>query len=138
MRRRTVLAVLGTSTLAGCGLRSSDDGPPVGLGRGRLLNGTERDALALHVTVDRDGTRVYDEPVRVEVAETLAEPWMGEQVPYTVTVSVTDESRDAETSWEQLDSLVSDWGDMDCYEIAFDVEPDAIDELLNSDGVPCP
>ncbi|MFC6952513.1 hypothetical protein [Halorubellus litoreus] len=139
MRRRTVVA----SAFGGVGLAScssfAEREPPVGLGRIRLVNATD-DVIEVVVTVEREGRRVHEDAFELEyrgVREVVDET-MGHRVPYAVTVSVPGDSRAGTTSWERLDSLVSNWGDMTCYELSFTVDTDEITTAFNADGVECP
>jgi hypothetical protein len=137
MRRRTVLAsALGSGVLAGCSSFAERE-PPVGLGRIQLLNITS-DIVPVVVTVKRDGRRVYEDEFELDGVRELVDETMGHRVPYVVTVSVPDDPRSAETSWEQLDYLVSDWGEMNCYGLSFTVETDDITGAFTADDVDCP
>jgi hypothetical protein len=139
-RRRVLAAVPAVALGAGCtgGLPAGDAtaSPTVGLGGVRVLN-FRAARTTVDVSVRRDGRSVYDrahtldghEGNQVDAVD-LSESWMGQTVPYEVTVTARDPRTTASFSTADAEQFVEDWGDDSCFRVDFDVTDERVRTAL--------
>lgn len=138
--RRRVLATVPLLALgAGCTDALSfgeDSSPRVGLGAIRVLNRRETQT-AVELTVLRDGEQVYEQTHTLDGTEgnrvgsvKLVESWMGQRVPYDITVTAQDPRVDAALSTSDADQFFEDWGENDCLNVHFDITSETIHTAL--------
>lgn len=132
MRRRQILAGLfSTALVTGCTGNGSDQTPPVGLERISLSNSTN-DPLPLQITVEKDGDRVHHERISLDGHQEIVEEWMGDRVHYSVTVTIPEDPRESEVTTAQIESMVSEWNDIKCFELRFAINREEIAPYIHN------
>ena len=125
MKRRTALGcVVGAmAAIAGC---TTEDGPQVGL-RSVSISNRRHDPVEIAVSITKDDTERYNETHTLEErGVNLEKDWMGERTNYAVTVTVPDEGLEGSVTTAELENLVSDWRDTECYFLRFIIYDDNV------------
>lgn len=128
MKRRSFVVGFGGCIVAisGC---TTDDSPSVGLGRITVSNDLE-EPVELRLIVTKDGDQAHDNEYTVDGRAVngvdLESEWMGDSVQYEVTAILPDDGIERTVTSDELEQLVSEWGDTNCYHIDFVVESENI------------
>jgi hypothetical protein len=92
---------------------------------------------AVELTVLREGEQVYEQTHTLDGTEgnrvgsvKLAETWMGQKVPYDITVTARDPRVNTTFSTADAERFVEDWGENDCFDIHFDITNETIETAL--------
>lgn len=80
----------------------------------------------------RDDTLRYEETHTVRGYREVSETWMGDQVPYTVTAAVVDDPREATVTTSEIERMVRDWGESECFEVSFTVYETDVGSFLGA------
>jgi hypothetical protein len=146
--RRALLGSVGTVTTALAGCVADDDDPQVGLGEVQLVNYLEDDVTAT-VTIRRAGELEYETDHELEGYRTreigddaadetsIRESWMGDRVHYTVDVRTDVGSLETTYSTSDVEELVDDWGESDCFTLLLRIDSDRLGTALGTSET-CP
>lgn len=116
--------------------RDEPSSPSVGLGGIRVLNFREA-RTTVEITVLKDGHLVYERAHTLDGNEgnlvgsvEVVESWMGQKVPYEITVTARDPQVDATFSTSKAEQFVEDWGENNCFHVDFDINGETIRTAL--------
>ncbi|ELZ65953.1 hypothetical protein C457_15382 [Haloferax prahovense DSM 18310] len=103
-----------------------------------MLNVREAQTTA-DITVLRDGHSVYEQSHTLEGIEgnsadmvEVIESWMGQHVTYEITVTARNPRVEATFSTSDVDQLVDDWGENECFQVQFDIARGEIRTLFGA------
>ena len=146
--RRALLGSVGAATTALAGCVADDDDPQVGLGEVQLVNYREEDVTAtvtirraeeLEYEVDHvlEGYRAREIGDDVSDETSIRESWMGDRVHYTVDVRTDVGSLETTYSTSDVEELVDDWGESECFTLLLRIDSDRISTALGTSET-CP
>jgi hypothetical protein len=115
-----------------------DSSPRVGLGTIHVLNGRETQTT-VEITVLRDGDRAYDRAHTLNGTEgdvvdevEVDEPWMGQKVPYEITVTARNPRVSVTFSTSDAERFVEDWGENNCFRVDFHITGESVQPALGA------
>jgi hypothetical protein len=80
---------------------------------------------------DREHTLNGTEGNTVDVVR-IDESWMGQKVPYEITVSAEDPRVNTTFSTADAEQFAEDWGENDCFSLHFDVNSESVQPALGA------
>ncbi|RDZ64312.1 hypothetical protein C5B90_11895 [Haloferax sp. Atlit-12N] len=98
-----------------------------------MLNVREAQTTA-DITVLRDGRSVYEQAHTLNSADMVEviEPWMGQHVTYEITVTARNPRVEVTFSTSDVEQLVDDWGENECFQVQFDIARGEIRTLFGA------
>ncbi|WP_128478658.1 hypothetical protein [Halorussus pelagicus] len=97
-----------------------------------LVVNDRKNPVEVAVRIDKDGSTQYQETHRIsgqdadDNATEIETDWMGDQVPYSITVKVVHATVTKTYTTSDAEEDVSDWGGNTCFDTAFTIEPSDI------------
>lgn len=136
MKRRVLLSALGCGTLSLAGCTTSRS-RKAALTNVIVVNGRSQ-ATQVEVSIDKNGTTRYRNTHLItgqdadDNAIEITRDWLGERVPYSVTVEVVHGTATETYSTSDAEADVSDWGTDACFDTVFTVDPSDVRVSIGS------